>query len=292
MLRMKRRRWTAEDVARLRAFFPNSSTRATARKLARTVTAVNGAAHNLGLKKSQTYLAGAFLKLVRRGLQAGARHRFPPGHVPANKGLRRPGYAPGRMAETQFKKGQRPHTWLPVGTVQANSDGYLRRKITDGRGGIGANSKDWEFVHRRVWEKAHGPIPKGHRLWWKDRDHDNCALENLELLSDVEHMARTTIHNLHPDLKRAILMKGALTRKIREMQEEKTDGEKQTDGSTRSFVRDAGRTQGQGNARRHQPREGRRQHRAGHHRLGQARTAVPGHDRAGAAKRIPRAAKG
>lgn len=127
------------------------------------------------------------------------------------------------MAETAFKKGERPRNYLPIGTIHANSDGYLRIKVSEESRGRGANDKAWEFVHRRVWEEAHGAIPKGMRIWWKDGNHMNCALENLELLSDADHMARTTVQRLPPELKEVIYMKARLTRKIGEL-----DGKKQT----------------------------------------------------------------
>jgi len=285
-----RKVWLAAENEKLRRIYPHYSTVETAKKMGRSVASINGQAPQLGLHKTAAYLASPAACRLRREDSPGIRFRFKPGHVPFNKGMK--GWkAGGRSAETQFKKGQRSANYLPIGTTKKDSDGYPRIKVADGLGGFG-NRKVWDFVHRRVWEVAHGPIPKGHRLWWKDRNRDNCALENLELLSDVEHMARTTIHNLSPELVRAILMKGALTRRIREMEERKTDGKKQTDRPARPSVRNSGRTQGQAGAGRHQPRQGRREHRAGHHRLGQAGIAVPRHDRAGAAKRIPRAAKG
>jgi hypothetical protein len=129
------------------------------------------------------------------------------------------------MASTQFKKGARPRNYLPIGTLRFDSDGYPRRKIADGIGGFG-NPKVWEFVHRRVWEDAKGAIPKGYRLWWKDGDKSNNALNNLELLSGPEHMARTTLHNFPSPLKEVIWLKGALKRRIRRMEEanEEHDG--------------------------------------------------------------------
>ncbi len=206
-------RWTAAEVHELRAIYPNSPTREVARRMGVSVHQVNGKRAMLGLHKEAAYLAGPYKKLLA-GLGNGIRHRFPKGHVPANKGLRRPGWFAGR---TQFQKGQRPRNTLPVGTVMPNSAGYMRIKISDApepSHAKGANSRNWEFVHRRVWEAAHGPIPKGHRIWWKDRNHGNCALENLELLSDAEHMRRTTIHNLPPDLKKACQALGAVRRKL------------------------------------------------------------------------------
>jgi hypothetical protein len=170
------------------------------------------------LHKSAKYMASLDDIESERLRLHGAAHRFPSGHVPANKGLRRPGFAPGRMAETQFKKGHTPKNYLPLGTVKANADGYLRIKIAARSNGKGANDKAWEFVHKKVWEAAHGPIPKGHRIWWKDRDHENCSPENLELLSGKEHMARTTIHRMPKELKDTIYLMGRLNRKIRRIE--------------------------------------------------------------------------
>jgi HNH endonuclease len=213
-----RKPYTAVELRTLRKLFPHISTFKVAKRLKRSVCSVNGMATKFGLHKTEKYLASPDACRLRRGDNIGAAYRFPPGHVPANKGLRRPGYAltHGRMVETTFKKGQRPPNYDPVGTIKPNADGYLRIKLSDiPNNGKGANDKNWEFVHRRVWEAAHGPIPKGHRIWWKDGNHANCALENLELLSDKEHMARTTIHTLPPELKDTIMLAGRLKREIR-----------------------------------------------------------------------------
>lgn len=223
LLRLKRKKghrpWLASETKRLRAIYADRSTVEVAKILGLPLSRVNARAHKLRLHKSAAYLASPAACRLRRGDHCGKAYWFPKGHVPANKGLRRPGWTRGRMSETQFKKGHRPHTWVPVGTVAMNTDGYLRRKIADHPGnGTGANSKNWEFVHKRVWEDAHGPIPKGHRIWWKDGNHENCALENLELLSDKEHMARTTIHRLPKELKDTIMLAGALKRRIRRME--------------------------------------------------------------------------
>ena len=33
-----------------------------------------------------------------------------------------------------------------------------------------------------VWEEAHGPVPKGMMIYFKDGDRTNCELENLMLV--------------------------------------------------------------------------------------------------------------
>ncbi len=39
----------------------------------------------------------------------------------------------------------------------------------------------WVPYHRHVWETAHGPIPKGAQITFKDGNALNCALSNLRL---------------------------------------------------------------------------------------------------------------
>ncbi len=241
-LRRKRdgyRQWTPSQVALVRKLYADIPTAELAERVGRSLRSVYNAAKELGLRKSAAYMASPAASRLRRGNNVGAAFRYKPGHVPANKGLRRPGWAPGRMAETQFKKGSRAGVaqakWKPVGTIMLR-DGYPIMKVKDEPqdiAGIGANSTNWMYVHKMVWEQAHGPIPEGHRIWWKDRDHLNCSLENLELLSDKQHMARTTIHNLPKPLKLAIYALGALNRQIRRKR-----AKKQAGGSSQPPVRD------------------------------------------------------
>jgi HNH endonuclease len=243
-----RHRWTPEQNAIVIREFPARRTIEVAELVGgHSLAACLGHARKLGIVKDPDYKRRAWQECGRAlaASPAAIAARIKKGNVPLNKGLRRPGWFAGRMRETQFKKGQTPLNYLPIGTIKPNADGYLRIKISAKSNGRGANDKAWEFVHRRVWEKAHGPIPKGHRIWWKDGNHANCALENLELLSDQEHMARTTIHNLPPALKQVIQLAVALKRKIRKRQE-KANAAKQDVRLTGSFVRNSRRAVRQG----------------------------------------------
>jgi len=69
----------------------------------------------------------------------------------------------------------------------------------------------------RAW-----PIPKRHRIWWKDGNRKNCAIENLELLN-----AKSTWRDYDPQPgpisggpEAGIMMAGALKRKIRQRTEQ------------------------------------------------------------------------
>lgn len=208
-----RRFWTAAELADIRRLYPEISTAKLARRLHRKKAGIYAIAQKMGLHKSAAYLASPDACRFRRGGDVGAAYRYPKGHVPANKGLRRPGYAPGRMAETQFKKGAAPHTWVPVGTEVHDEDGYLKRKVSDDRSK--PSRFNWRFVHMLVWEARHGAVPPGHAVAFRNGDKTDIREENLELISRRELMARNTVHNLPPALAQVVQLRGALVRQIR-----------------------------------------------------------------------------
>lgn len=225
LYRAGKRLWSAEDDALLKERYPHQSTKSLAAELRRTVLSVNNRANKFGLKKTAEYLASPDACRLRRGDNVGAAHRFPKGHVPANKGTRRPGWSPGRMRETQFKKGVRQgvaeRLWKPIGTERISRDGYLERKINNDL----PLQRRWRAVHLIVWEEANGPLPRGHAIAFKNGDKTDIRLENLECITRRELMARNTVHNYPKELVGAIQLLGALKRQIkkRDEQREKQD---------------------------------------------------------------------
>lgn len=134
--------------------------------------------------------------------------RFKQGGVPWNKGMTyRPG---GRAAETQFKPGNRPQTWVPIGTERLDKDGMLWRKVADTR----SKKRDWICVHVALWESVHGPRPKGRAIVFRDGNKAHIAIENLECIDRAELMRRNTVHRLPKELARAVQLLGALNRQI------------------------------------------------------------------------------
>jgi len=212
--RAGKRLWNAVDDGLLLARYPHEPTPAIARDLRRSVRAVYGRARLLGLSKSAEYLASPDACRLRRGDNVGAAWRFKKGHVPANKGLRRPGWAPGRMKETQFKKGERRgvavRLYKPIGTERIN-DGYLERKINDDL----PLQRRWRAVHLLLWEATNGPVPKRHVIAFRNGDKGDIRLDNLECLSRRRLMARNSVHNLPKPLVETIQLLGALNRQIR-----------------------------------------------------------------------------
>ncbi len=229
---MNGRAWTKKELGLVRDLYPEISTKLIAERLGRSVSMVYQAAAKMGLHKSAAYLASPAACRLRRGEHPGLATQFKKGIVPHNKGLRRPGWAPGRMAETQFRRGTRQgkaaENYCAVGTIRPDAEGYLRIKVresneTDRCYGFG-NTSIWPLLNRHIWEQHKGPIPAGHNVIFKDGDRSNVAIENLELVSRGEMMRRNTIHNRYPkEMVNTIMLLGAIKRKVRERSEKHDD---------------------------------------------------------------------
>lgn len=206
-----RKPWTKAEDKLLRAKYPHMQTAKLMPLLpGRSLSTIYQHAARLGLVKTTAYLASADACRLRRGGGVGSAHRFQKGQIPPNKGLRRPGWGPGRMKVTQFKKDHMPHNWKPVGSVRINSEGYRDIKITDLRRG----ALDWRGLHRLNWMAVHGPIPKGMFLRFKDGDRLNPLVGNLELVDRATHLFRN-YHGRYPlELRRINQLRGALQRQI------------------------------------------------------------------------------
>ena len=212
--------WKPEEIAILRQKYADTPTAQLARELGHGLDSVYRKAHSLGLEKSEAYMQSPAACRLRRGDNIGAAFRFRKGQVPPNKGLRRPGYAPGRMAETQFKKGQKGWNTAPLGAHRYSKEGYLQRKISE----TGYPPRDWKAVHLIVWEEVHGPVPPGHCVTFKDGDKQNIVIGNLECITKAERLERTRAP-WPPELKQAIQLSGVLSRLIhrRERAQEQTE---------------------------------------------------------------------
>lgn len=210
--RAGKRLWSAEEDAAIVARYPNERTQVIADDLGRSLSSVYARADLLGVKKSAEYLASP--AACRTNGRQGMGTRFVKGQTPPNKGLRRPGWAPGRMRETQFRKGERQgvavELWKPIGTERISKDGYLERKINDDL----PAQRRWRAVHLIVWEAANGPLPKGHAIAFKNGDKRDIRLENLECITRAELMTRNTLHRYPKEVALAVQLLGALQRQI------------------------------------------------------------------------------
>lgn len=205
----RRRFWTMAEESRLAALYPDTPMRQMQETLRRPKSAIYGKAKELGLKRSAEFLASEHSGRLRTGSNPGVATRFQKGHCTWNKG--KPFAAGGRSAETQFASGRLPHNHVPIGTEVMATDGYLKIKV--------AEPNTWEWTHRRNWEAVHGPIAAGLLLIFRDGNHNNCNVENLELITRGELMRRNTIHRYPEELKTTIRQLGKLKRAIEAVHE-------------------------------------------------------------------------
>jgi hypothetical protein len=187
--------WPDADLGVLARLYPDDTNATLARIFGRSQASISNQATKFGWRKSAAYKA---------------RHSttFKPSHRPWNKGMKGLDLSGGKG---QFQKGQKPHSYAPVGSERITKDGYRQRKVTD----TGYPPRDWRMVHHLVWEAHTGqPVPPGHALVFRDGDKANTAIDNLELVSRSDLMRRNTYLRFPHELRQVIQLKGALNRVI------------------------------------------------------------------------------
>ena len=204
-----RQRWSEEELAFLIRHYADHKTAWIASQIGHTDKSIYQRARELGLRKSRDFLSSEASGRLQRKDHRGRLTQFKPGHPTWNKGMK--GIDIGGK-ETRFKKGQKPHTWHPIGHERI-CDGYLQRKVTD----TGITRRDYRPVHHLVWEAANGPIPDGHALVFRDGNRKHIVLENLELISRADLMRRNTRHNLPQPLNELVQLRAVITRRINKL---------------------------------------------------------------------------
>lgn len=105
---------------------------------------------------------------------------FPKGNEPWNKGTH---YCAPGCEKTWFSAEHLPHNTQPVGTVALVKDksgrNYYKIKI--------AMPKTWKYLHVKVWEDHHGPVPKGSMISFFDGNPLNCDIDNLYCITKREN---------------------------------------------------------------------------------------------------------
>ncbi|MEC0131512.1 HNH endonuclease signature motif containing protein [Paenibacillus odorifer] len=113
----------------------------------------------------------AFIK--NNGLKSGIDARIKLGSVPPNKGKKKL-WSGGE--NTQFKKGHKPHNYVPIGSERVNGDDYVDIKVAD--------PNKWRGKHLIVWEQRQNrTVPKGHAVIFGDGNRRNFDPDNLILVT-------------------------------------------------------------------------------------------------------------
>ncbi|MCM8906792.1 HNH endonuclease signature motif containing protein [Tenacibaculum finnmarkense] len=141
------------------------------------------------------------------------------GDVPFNKGKKQNDYmtteAIQRSKKTRFKKGQLPHN------TKVKESGVIVKRI-DNRGVfysyIKIKHSKWRLLHRVLWEESNGEIPKDCVLIFKDGDSSNVVLENLKLITKIEHMYNNSFLNYPKEIIPSLVWNKKLENKLNNLQ--------------------------------------------------------------------------
>jgi hypothetical protein len=193
-------KWYGEKLEFLKKIYPNSTNAEISRLFGISEAGISAAAFKFGLKKSKEFMR-----------MKGAIGHFKKGQIPANKGKKMDPALKERIKHTFFKPGQLPKNYRQVGSERITVDGYIEVKIKDPR--------TWAQKHRVIWEQHNGKIPKGYNVQFRDGNRQNCALENLYLISRNEQINENTIHRYPVELKKAIRLNHKLNRTIKQYEQ-------------------------------------------------------------------------
>lgn len=110
--------------------------------------------------------------------------RFKKGNVPANKGAQMSEEQYKTCKGTMFKKGHKALNTMKLGEHTHTTDGYVIKKVQE----EGIQRERFKFLHKEVWEKYNGPIPKGMIVGFLDGNKDNCSIDNLFLIDKATNL--------------------------------------------------------------------------------------------------------
>ena len=224
--------WTLEQDEILRRRYPSEPTSVLAEFFGRTERSVYQHARYLGLSKSVSYLASQNSGRIQRG-RVDPRMiatQFKRGQEAWNKGVKGICGTHENCRRTQFKKGEMrgaaQRKYVPIGSYRISKDGYLEQKVNDDF----PAQRRWVGVHRLVWEKANGPVPRGHVVCFltgrRTSILEKITLDALELVHRGELARRNHPRSKSPELAKLVQLKGAITRQVnriaREAQEQKS----------------------------------------------------------------------
>ena len=180
------RRGYPRDVY-LRVMTPEQATFVAERYREMTLTDVTAALnHRFGTTLTEKHLRH-FTRNHR--LRSGRTGQYDKGHRPWNhgtKGLMGPN--PGN-----FRKGNIPANWKPLGTERINRDGYVEVKIAERDPYTGSPTR-YRLKHVVLWEQAHGPAPDGCVVVFRDGKKLHCEIDNLMLVTRAELMRLNQSH--------------------------------------------------------------------------------------------------
>ena len=221
--------WTPERDAELLRRYETESASDIAESMGCTMSVLYNRAWRIGAKKTSEWARKCTRERWEQGRLDGARAgHFQRGRMPHNKGVPASKWRRCEAGEaTQFKPGEMPYNWVPVGTLRVTANGVLEIKVSEG-GGKNSRQSGWKTYRKWLWEQHNGPTPPGHVVRFKDghatTDPARISIDTIECIPASENMRRNSYHILLPaDVAQLVQLRAVLTRKINRKLKEKED---------------------------------------------------------------------
>ena len=156
---MSAHRYTKEEQAFMSEFVPGHSHKEIQDEFTKRFR------WEIAISQVKSYIRNHHLTTGRTG-------RFEKGITAHNKGKKMSPEVYEKAKKTMFQKGHVPKNYKPVGSERIDTkDGYVLIKVKD--------PNVWRLKHRVIWENAHGKIPKGCVILFRDGNKQNITLDNL-----------------------------------------------------------------------------------------------------------------
>lgn len=198
--------------AQIIEMYPVTATSVLAELIGHSVVTIHHFTRKSGIKKDPEFLSQQLKAGAKRLQELGKAYRFPKGIQPFNKGTKGLTGNHPNTRRTQFKKGMKPHNHRPgIGHERITVDGYIEIKTRDGSG------ENYEHKQRVVWREAHGTIPVGAVICFRDGNRQNCDLSNLEMISRKQLRDRNHWKHYPPEVIEQIRMMTNFNRKLNKL---------------------------------------------------------------------------
>lgn len=148
-------------------------------------------------------------------LNSGLTGHFVKGQPSHNKGVKMSPEVYEKAKATMLKPGSRPHNTNEVGDIVLATIGYYKIKI--------AEPDVWKFCHIKAWEDAHGKVPEGMMVSFKDGNRENWDIGNLMLITNEENGFLNSNHlrSEFPEITEAAANMAKLQMKARKLRRER-----------------------------------------------------------------------
>ena len=93
----------------------------------------------------------------------------------------------------RYKAGHMPANVAPLGAEHRQTNNFIKVKVSDERHTGNGSRANWKSKGQHEWEKAHGPMPEGCMIIFRDGDDSNYSVDNLVCVTKAQNETMNAI---------------------------------------------------------------------------------------------------